>query len=533
MKMGVSKQGTVQERGIPMRQQAGFRLFVCIVLAFLSAWQVLVVATGLDDYVALADSNYTYSLANTVPGAGYTGYVLDMTSQTWRSNTEVNRTDWQHWVVLIVPSNVTSNKSLLFVNGGSNGGNAPTSVEQTLAGIALTTGTVVADVRMVPNQPLTFTGETNDRSEDEIIAYSWNKYLTTGDPNWPLQLPMVKSVVRAMDTIEDYCNSLGGAVADVNEFVVSGGSKRGWTTWLTAAVDSRVVAVVPAVIDMLNMEKSFRHHHGAYGFWAPAVHDYAEIGIFDWFGTAEMDLLMEIVDPYQYRGRLTMPKYMINSSGDEFFLPDSGRFYFDDLLPYDHDAGGKYIRYVPNTAHSLNNSAVESLAVFFRAILTGEQLPKFSWTLEEDGSIEVQTVGTAPDQVNLWQATNLTARDFRLLTIGDTWFSSTLADGGGGIYTASVSEPATGWTAFFVELVYNTGWLYDYKFTTVVRVVPDDVPYSCDFDFDSDVDMVDFALLASDWLATEYLIADIVPAFEGDEKVDLRDFTLFAEHWQD
>jgi PhoPQ-activated pathogenicity-related protein len=33
------------------------------------------------------------------------------------------------------------------------------------------------------------------------------------------------------------------------KFVVSGGSKRGWTTWTAAAVDKRVVAIVPASID--------------------------------------------------------------------------------------------------------------------------------------------------------------------------------------------------------------------------------------------------------------------------------------------
>ena len=43
----------------------------------------------------------------------------------------------------------------------------------------------------------------------------------------------------------------------VDKFVVSGGSKRGWTTWTTAAVDRRVVAIMPAVIDLLNLEKSF------------------------------------------------------------------------------------------------------------------------------------------------------------------------------------------------------------------------------------------------------------------------------------
>ena len=37
---------------------------------------------------------------------------------------------------------------------------------------------------------------------------------------------------------------------------------------------------------------------------------------------------MEIEDPYEYRQRLTMPKYIVNASGDQYFLPDNSQFYF-------------------------------------------------------------------------------------------------------------------------------------------------------------------------------------------------------------
>jgi PhoPQ-activated pathogenicity-related protein len=40
---------------------------------------------------------------------------------------------------------------------------------------------------------------------------------------------------------------------------------------------------------------------------------------------------MAIVDPFSYRDRLTMPKFLIHGTQDEFFVPDSSRYYFDDL----------------------------------------------------------------------------------------------------------------------------------------------------------------------------------------------------------
>ena len=100
-----------------------------------------------------------------------------------------------------------------------------------------------------------------------MIAYTWDKFLRTGDERWPARLPMTKAVVRAMDAMTAFCASAGGRRrATVDRFVVAGASKRGWTTWTTAAVDPRVVAIAPIVIDVLNVEPSFEHHYRAYGF---------------------------------------------------------------------------------------------------------------------------------------------------------------------------------------------------------------------------------------------------------------------------
>ena len=99
-----------------------------------------------------------------------------------------------------------------------------------------------------------------------------------------------------------------------------------------------------------------------------------------WAGTTELASLLRIEDPYAYRDRLIMPKFMINSAGDQYFLPDSSQFYFNSLV------GETYLRYVPNTDHSLKGSdAPESAFAFFEAIVGGRPRPKFSWSFEPDG----------------------------------------------------------------------------------------------------------------------------------------------------
>lgn len=427
--------------------------------------------TALDRYVKAPDTNYSFRLASTVKGEGYTTYMIDMISQAWLTTNEVARPLWQHWLTLVRPDKVTSDIGLLFIGGGSHRTNPPSKAEANIIQVAKETGTVAAQLSNVPNQPTLFAGETKGRTEDSLIAYTWDKFLRTGDEKWPARLPMTKAAVRALDTITAFCASDEGGKVKVDKFFVAGGSKRGWTTWTTAAVDNRVIAIAPIVIDMLNVVPSFRHHFEVYGFYAPAVGDYTRAKIMDWDGTPEYRALMKIEEPYEYRERLTPPKFIINSSGDQFFVPDSAQFYFQDL------PGVKYLRYVPNADHSLKGSdAWMTLLACYSSVVKGSRLPQFSWTLESDGSIRVKN-HDRPAAVKLWQATNPNARDFRLDSIGEAWKSTDLKDEGGGVYIARVENPKKGWTAFFAELTYENGTAAPYKFTTQVRVMPDVKPF--------------------------------------------------------
>ncbi len=430
-----------------------------------------VTETALDRYVNAADSSYGYSLIETRPGEGHTAYVLEVISQTWLTDKEVDKPAWRHWLTIIKPETVAHGTGFVFVTGGDTRRKPPARVDAGLTDIAVTTQSVVAELRMVPNQPLVFGGDGKERTEDDLIAYTWDKYLRTGDERWPARLPMAKSVVRAMDAVTDFLGKPEQGARKVDRFVVAGASKRGWTTWATAAVDPRVVAIAPIVIDVLNVEPSFIHHWQAYGFWAPAVKDYEDQGIMKWMQTPQNRALLRIEDPYEYRDRLTMPKYIVNSAGDQFFLPDSWRFYFDDLR------GEKHLRYVPNTDHSLKGSdALQSVAAFYASILTGTPRPQVTWKAEKDGRLRVET-RTRPDSVTLWKATSPDARDFRLETIGAAYQSSTIEATSPGVYEVALEKPAKGWTAGLIELRFPSGSKYPFVFTTGVAVVPETMPF--------------------------------------------------------
>lgn len=432
--------------------------------------------TALDRYIAKPDSSYSWKLINTIAGQGFHGYVLDLTSQTWRSAAEVDRPAWKHWLTIVKPDKTASNKALLFIGGGSNKDKAPTAISDRLANFAMESNTVVAELGMVPNQPLYFSdSKDKGRSEDDLVAYSRVRQMQTGDDEWLVRLAMVKSGVRAMDAVQEFLASDAGGKLKVDQFVVSGGSKRGWTTWLVAGVDKRVIAIMPTVIDALNSEAITRHQYEAYGFFSTALQDYVDHKIFpDKIGTPEYQHVLAIEDPFNYlkRDRLKIPKYLVHASGDQFFLPDNSQFYYDKIQ------GEKHLRYVPNAKHNLAGSdARESLLAFYQVFLAGKPRPEFSWKKEKDGTLVV-TVKDKPKEVYVWQATNPKARDFRLDIIGPAYSSTPLKEEKPGVYVARVNKPPSGFTAFFVELIYDSGGKYPFKFTTEVSVVPDVLPFT-------------------------------------------------------
>jgi len=467
--------------------------------------------TPLDNYVRQPDSSYRFEEISTFPvtQSGIrlgTAYALRMTSLAWRSAAEVyNGTEWFHNLTIVVPNTQANRTAILFVTGGSRDDDPRTAdtLDPFIGQVAAATGSVVAVLENVPNQPLIFTDELDERgsplrsrSEDEIIAYSYDKYMQsylngTPDSTWPALFPMVKAAVRAMDTVQVVAQLKGFAADD---FIVTGASKRGWTTWLTGATDCRIRAIVPIVIDILNMPDQLMNHRMSYGFWSPAIYPYAQMKVFDKLVdaggvTPEAESLLGLVDPYRYRNVLSLPKYLLNSSGDQFFLPNGSTFYFADLL------GEKYVNYVPNTDHSMETeldlqnptSGLSNVLAYLLAVTQNKRRPSIQWSFEEDGSIRVQVDPTASVRaVTLWQATNAEGRDFRLSTIGPAYRSTALTSIGGNVYVGRVNIPAQGWTAFYIQVRYrNEARLQisipgvqvpDLVFSTDVRVVPEVYP---------------------------------------------------------
>ncbi len=451
--------------------------------AVLLLLSVLLISCSMDQpdthpfeaYIAEPHPAYSYELHSTIEGDSYTAYLIRMVSQEWLTEELVNETEWWHWLTIVVPDEVDHSIGMLWIGGGTNYSEIPDSPHPIVLEPALATNSVTAFLHNVPFQPIRFHGDRlEQRYEDDLIAYGWQKFLEGGakdeDAFWLSRLPMTAAAVRAMDTVTDF--TLSNLNLEVNEYMVSGASKRGWTAWTTAIFDNRVVAAAPMVIDLLNMLPSFEHHWQAYGEWSPAISEYEDELIMDWQHSKEYERLRELVDPYSYLDRLDMPKYIINAASDEFFLPDSWQFYWDDL------PGEKYLRYVPNTGHSLSGTDVpESLIAFYSRILNDNKPSRFDWEASENGFRIQLDPDNLPDDLLLWSAHNQNGRDFRLYVIDRIWLAQGLEIPEDGELFVDFNAPNSGFTAWFVEAVYNSDSSFPLKQTTGIVVTPDEYPF--------------------------------------------------------
>jgi PhoPQ-activated pathogenicity-related protein len=299
------------------------------------------------------------------------------------------------------------------------------------------------------------------------------RYLKTKDEDWPLLFPMVKSLVKAMDALEAFTKKEWNK--PVKEFVISGASKRGWTTWLTGAVDKRVKAIAPLVIDTLNMQRQMPHQLEALGAYSEMIEDYTNRGLVPMPNTPEARKLWTMVDPYLYRGKLTMPKFIINGNNDPYWAVDALNLYWDGL------PGDKWVLYVPNAGHNLQQKgenglpdlsrALDGLAAFVHSQVTGQPMPRLTWKHDEqNGKLRLTVEGTpSPQAARLWVA-HAATQDFRKAK----WVEQAVSVKQGKA-SEEVARPSEGYVAFYAELDYVIDKL-PYHLSTQIRVAGNGKP---------------------------------------------------------
>ena len=424
-------------------------LWICLLLC-----PVALQAGALRDYVYQPGSGYSWEQIEQKRTGEVTVTHLELVSQTWRENV------WTHHLQVVRPKELRNpDIAFLFVTGDGQG----TEQIKMLTLLAKRAGVVAAVVTNIPNQPL-----YDGRREDALIAYTLDKYLKTGDETWPLLFPMVKSAVRAMDALQDFSRKRYGG--RIEGFVLAGASKRGWTTWLTAAVDPRVRGIAPMVIDMLNVKAQTDWARKVYGRQSEKINDYVDLGLVRKIDTEEMKRLRRWIDPYSYRERYTMPKLLLLGTNDPYWTVDSVRHYWNELPK------PRLIFQTPNAGHDLagGKEATQSMAAFLQMIADGDELPRVEWHFQDTGHGKTELtveVNQPAKRIRLWTAKS-DDRDFR----NDNWHTRDVEIKLGSSQAfVEVAVPAEGYLAYLFEVQLTSRTGHNYKLSTEARVTPDNI----------------------------------------------------------
>ncbi len=344
-------------------------------------------------------------------------------SQVWRGIL------WEHDVLIVEPAEAEfTDRAVIFVTGDykpdlDDTGDLSISDYLLISKKFSMPFVVLGDV---PNQPIF------GLREDNLIARTFLQYIETQEEDLPLLFPMVKSVVSTMDMIEK--------LMGIKKYAVTGASKRGWTTWLTAAVDERVFAIIPIVFDNLNFPQQFEHQIQMYGQYSQMLKPYTSRGLVEMVSSKTGQELLNAVDPYSYKDRLMMPKLIINATNDQYWTVDSAALYFNDLK------GQDFILYVPNNNHRIKNIpyVVDNASSFLKLMIAGK-LPRVVWSSEESGIAVSQSEGLK--EVYMWRAVSDTT-DFRK----SIWVRIP-QNPTSGLYHVDPEPPSGKHIAYYLELV--------------------------------------------------------------------------------
>ncbi len=412
----------------------------------------------LASYVQKPDESYSWRRVDEPPAEGEdVSAEIYMVSQTWRGIV------WKHQMMVVRPPGTEkATHGLLLITGGgwrdgleSKPMDKDARERKIILGIAAMARMPVAFVKHVPFQPM-FDG----KHEDQIISFTFDQFLKTGDEEWPLLLPMTKAAVRALDTFQAFARKTWKL--ELSEFVVTGGSKRGWTTYLTGAVDPRVKGIAPMVIDVLNMPAQMKHQKETYGGYSEEIEDYTRYDLQERWDSERGRRLLALVDPFSYRKKLTMPKLLVLGTNDRYWTLDALNLYWDDL------EGEKYVLYVPNRGHDVNDMfrVIGTASAFASRVAGRLKFPRPTWDLKEtDAGLRlVVRSDVKPSQVVAWTTTSPT-KDFR----NARWTEQTI-EPTGDEYVHEMKRPAGGFGAAFGECKYTIDG-HTFFLSTNVRII--------------------------------------------------------------
>lgn len=280
---------------------------------------------------------------------------LVVESQVWKG------IPWQHHVTVVGLEHPGDFLFLEVTGGDAN----PVDIERARM-VSERLKCAVAVLFNIPNQPIW------ELTEDDLIAHTFVEAIDSDDETWPLLFPMVQSVIGTLDVLEKL---LGHPFRTL----VTGASKRGWTSWLAGASgDPRIVAIMPRVIEMLNVPDQLAGQLQEWGHYSPMLEPYTSRGLMERVKTEQGRRLALEVDPFTHRELISVPTYIVAGSNDPYWTVDAARHYLSSL---NHEA---HLLVIPNEGHNMGDrsSELHGSLEFAGKLMRNEPRQHLDWNVQ-------------------------------------------------------------------------------------------------------------------------------------------------------
>jgi PhoPQ-activated pathogenicity-related protein len=197
---------------------------------------------------------------------------------------------------------------------------------------------------------------------------------------------------------------------------------------------------------MLSLGDHVKLQVASFGKMSEQLEDYTSRGIEKLLASPRGSDLVQIVDPFSYRDRYTMPKVIALGTNDPYWPLEACSLYYEGL------PGPRWVSYCPNAGHGLPMPRIAALvAAMGRHVAGIEPLPPIEWRFEATASGGAECVvacATPPERITLWTAES-ESRDFRMAR-----WSSELVEAAGAEWRVPIARPAQGFVAGLVEMEF-------------------------------------------------------------------------------
>lgn len=425
----------------------------------------------VQQYVQRSDPSYAWqdtglrlSGVDIATRVRWRGYVLNMTSQQWLSPEEVDFPLWWHLLIVVVPERLErpdwaslalefgftkSDGSLVRIdNRRANSWELDTiedsiTIDSTnlsdkraeLTMVAARAASVAAQTRALgavllnlPNAYETFEADPQHkrRAMDSLRSFAYGSFLQhRSEPERMVDLPMVKAVVKALDTITAFTSSEAVSSEPARRFGVIGASKLGLTTWMAAAADARIEAIAPLAMhaafedtappddEAAMLSHMYPHKPGLEKMLAAAqvFSSYGEVFEVMKNEPQAYQEFAAVVDPTRWADRLQVPMLWAMSANDEVLPCTSLDAPRRHLRQFEERAS---FLQVANCEHGeVINCALPSIVALFRGVLLrAGRPPRLDGVLDDAAdTVHLHLAGGTPPPIRVqrWDAVAATA----------------------------------------------------------------------------------------------------------------------------